>query len=52
MTLHPAKTFCKSFRITMLATRADLGAAAHGIPGGVGPLNLGDYCQDSPPRDI
>ena len=31
----------------MLTTRADLGAAADGVPGGIGPLDVGAITQNS-----
>jgi len=40
MALSPAKTFCKCLRVAMLATGADLGAAADGVPRGVGPFDV------------
>jgi len=52
MSLNPAKTLGESLRVTMLAPGADLGAAANGVPRGIGPFDLGDYGQDSPPRNI
>ena len=37
---HTAEPFGESFSVAMEATRADLAAAAHGIPCRVGPLDL------------
>ena len=51
MTLNPAKTFGKSLGVAMLATWTDLGATADGVPGGVCPFDLRNYCQDPPPRN-
>src|SRR5207237_10818305 len=41
MSLNSAKPLRKRFRVAVLATRADLGAATDRIPGGVGPLDFG-----------
>src|SRR5713226_915097 len=41
MAFNPAEAFRESLRVAMLAAVADLGAAAHGVPGCVGPLNSG-----------
>ena len=40
MPRHTAKPFCKGLRVAVHAPRADLRAAAHGVPGGVGPFDL------------
>ena len=39
MAWNSAPSFCKNLRITMLATRADFGAAGQGIPSGFCPLD-------------
>ena len=41
MTLDPAKALRKRFGIAVLAAGTDLGAAANGIPGCVGPFDVG-----------
>ena len=40
MALHGAEAFGKSFGVAVFTTWADFGAAADGIPGGVGPFNV------------
>lgn len=39
--LDAAETLRESFGVAMLTARADLGAATDGIPGGVGPFDVG-----------
>ena len=41
MALHAAKAFGKRLGVAVLASGADLGAAADGVPGGVGPFDVG-----------
>ena len=47
MTWHAAKTLRKGFRIAVHTARANLGAAAHGVPRRVGPLDLGFIAHNS-----
>src|SRR6266849_5864624 len=39
MTGYATETFGEAFRITVVASRADLGAPGGRVPGGVGPLD-------------
>ena len=41
MTGHAAEALGEPFGVTMIAAPRDLGAARHGVPGGVGPLDPG-----------
>jgi hypothetical protein len=41
MSLDPAKPLRKRLGVAVLAAGADLYAAANGIPGGVGPFDMG-----------
>jgi len=41
MPLHPAKPLGKRLGIAVLAAGADFRAAPDGVPGGVGPFDLG-----------
>src|SRR5690348_5508813 len=41
MPFHTAEALGEGFGIAVLTSRADLRAAANGIPGSVGPLDLG-----------
>ena len=41
MALHAAEALGKRFSIAMLAAGANLGAATDGVPGGVGPFDVG-----------
>ena len=41
MALYSPKSFGECFGVAVLAAGTDLGAAAHRVPGGVGPFDLG-----------
>ena len=43
MSFHAAKPLSESLGIAMLAARTDFRAATDGIPGGIGPFDLGAY---------
>ena len=43
---HAAKSFGKGFGITVGAAGTDFDAAAHGVPGGIGPFDFGMFAHD------
>ena len=47
---HGFEAIRETFGVTMLASRADFGAAGHGIPGCVGPFDVRISCHGASPR--
>jgi len=52
MTFYAAETFGERLGVAMLAARADLRAAAHRIPRGIRPFDLGVFAHGSSARSL
>lgn len=48
MTVNSAKTLCERCRVTVLASRADLRAATHRIPGRISPFDIAVFTHRCP----